>query len=334
MAPQPAARASCRLVSSSSSRCVMCPARGRFPWSGSARGWSTRAYRVARGAGRYSMRVPAQNPVDLGLDRAWECRVLERAGAAGLAPIVECCESRCGILVSRWVEGGAWTAEQAAQPENIEKIAQLARRVHSLRLPEAARTMRPEAWIAHYRQALARYAADAHPALQSSLEARLAALARLPPPAPVLCHSDLHVQNLIAADHGLVLLDWEYAHVSEPFWDLAGWAANNDLGARSRQLLLASYLGREPDGAGGRPPAAAAVVVRLRVSAVERTSLDLAGGHRWRAAARHPHPRAIAGGAPAQRLRWSRRVSSGTLSGLAQIQWNGELNGEDDRGGP
>lgn len=203
-------------------------------------------YRVARGTGRYSMRVPAQNPVDLGLDRAWECRVLERAGAAGLAPIVECCESRCGILVSRWVEGGAWAAEQAAQPENIEKIAQLARRVHSLRLPEAARTMRLEAWIAHYRQALARYAADAHPALQSSLEARLAALARLPPPAPVLCHSDLHVQNLIAADHGLVLLDWEYAHVSEPFWDLAGWAANNDLGARSRHLLLAGYLGREP----------------------------------------------------------------------------------------
>ena len=204
-------------------------------------------YRVARGTGRYSMRVPAQNPVDLGLDRAWECRVLERAGAAGLAPIVECCESRCGILVSRWVEGGAWTAEQAAQPENIENIAQLARRIHSLPLPEAARTMRLEAWIAHYRQALARHSVDAHPALRAALEARLATLARLPASAPVLCHSDLHVQNLIAADHGLVLLDWEYAHVSEPFWDLAGWAANNDLGANSRHLLLAGYLGREPE---------------------------------------------------------------------------------------
>jgi aminoglycoside phosphotransferase (APT) family kinase protein len=204
-------------------------------------------YRVARGADRYSMRLPVQYPVDLGLDRAWECRVLERAGAAGLAPIVECCEPRCGILVSRWVEGGAWTAEQAAQPENIEKIAQLARRIHALPLPDVARTMRLEAWIAHYGQALARHAADAHPALQSALAARLAALARLPPPAPVLCHSDLHVQNLIAADHGLVLLDWEYAHVSEPFWDLAGWAANNDLRAKSRHLLLASYLGRKPE---------------------------------------------------------------------------------------
>ncbi len=204
------------------------------------------SYRVGRGAGVYSMRVPAQNSVDLGLDRDWECRVLERAGAAGIAPIVECCEARCGILVSRWVEGGVWSPEQVMRPGNIEKIAQLARRVHSLPVPQAARTMRPASWIAHYRQALARYAADAHSALQSSLEARLAELAQLPTPAPVLCHSDLHVQNLIAADRGLVLLDWEYAHVSEPFWDLAGWAANNDLGAESRHLLLASYLGRDP----------------------------------------------------------------------------------------
>ena len=229
MAPKPAARAPCRLVPSSSSRCVMCPARGRFRWSGSVRAWSTRptGSRAAR-AGIHCVypRNIRWTLDSIGLGNA---AVLERAGAAGLAPLVECCEPRCGILVSRWVEGAAWTAEQAAQPENIEKIAQLARRIHSLPLPDVARAMRIEAWIAHYRQALARHAADAHPALQSALDERLAALKRLPPPAPVLCHSDLHVQNLIAADHGLVLLDWEYAHVSEPFWDLAGWAANNDL---------------------------------------------------------------------------------------------------------
>ena len=204
------------------------------------------SYRVARGAGLYSLRVPAQNSADLGLDRAWERRVLELATAAGIAPVVESYEARTGILVSRWVEGAAWTAEQVVRPENIEKIAQLARRVHSLPVPRAARIMGPASWIAYYRKALTRCGADAHPALQSLLEARFAALAKLPPHAPVLCHSDLHAQNLVVSDHGLVLLDWEYAHVSEPFWDLAGWAENNDLGAESRHLLLASYLGREP----------------------------------------------------------------------------------------
>ncbi len=27
-----------------------------------------------------------------------------------------------------------------------------------------------------------------------------------------------------------MLLDWEYAHAADPFWDLAGWSANNDFG--------------------------------------------------------------------------------------------------------
>jgi thiamine kinase-like enzyme len=39
-----------------------------------------------------------------------------------------------------------------------------------------------------------------------------------------------------------VLLDWEYAHVSDAFWDLAGWVANNDWTALEARRLLADYL--------------------------------------------------------------------------------------------
>jgi thiamine kinase-like enzyme len=44
----------------------------------------------------------------------------------------------------------------------------------------------------------------------------------------------------------LVVLDWEYAHATDPLWDLAGWSANNDLEHELRQDLLAKYLGRAP----------------------------------------------------------------------------------------
>ena len=60
----------------------------------------------------------------------------------------------------------------------------------------------------------------------------------------MLCHSDLHPANLVASERGLVLLDWEYAHVSDPYWDLAGWIANNDGGPQFAADLLASYLQR------------------------------------------------------------------------------------------
>jgi thiamine kinase len=206
------------------------------------------SYRVARAGCLYALRVPGPQTLDLGLDRGWECRVLERATAGGLAPRIVCCEPAEGMLVAHWVDGQPWTLDAVRRPENIEKIARLARRVHALPVPPAARSMSPADWIVHYQDALVRHEADANHrlGLRAGLAARLAELAELPPVAPVLCHSDLHPGNLIEATQGLVLLDWEYAHVSEPFWDLAGWACNNDFGAHSRHLLLQSYLGRQP----------------------------------------------------------------------------------------
>src|SRR5271170_3172609 len=89
------------------------------------------SYRVARDGGVYSLRVPAPDAAALGLDRGWECQVLACAMAAGIAPVIECCEPLLGILVTRWVEGRSWTLEQVQLPENIGKLAQLARRIHA-----------------------------------------------------------------------------------------------------------------------------------------------------------------------------------------------------------
>ena len=83
-------------------------------------------------------------------------------------------------------------------------------------------------------------------ALRTAAGKRLAALALLPSAEPVLCHSDLHTLNLIDRGQALVLLDWEYAHSADPFWDLAGWSANNDFGDPLRHEFLAAYNGRPP----------------------------------------------------------------------------------------
>jgi thiamine kinase-like enzyme len=223
------------------------------------------SYRVTRGGRVYSLRVPAAHAAELGLDREWECRVLARAAAAGIAPAVECCEPRQGILVARWVDGRAWTREQVQRPEVINQIAQLARRIHVLPVPQGARVMSPAAWIAYYHEALRRYAGEGKnhrsvrrewlAELESPLEARLAALEEMAPVGLTLCHSDLHPLNVVVGADGPVLLDWEYAHVSEPMWDLAGWISNNDLSPDVGQLLLSGYLrGQSVPGTPGRLP--------------------------------------------------------------------------------
>ena len=222
------------------------------------RGLVNETHRVVRDSRVYSLRMPAAEPAPTGVDREWECRVLALASAAGLAPVIERCEPRFGVLVTQWEEGRAFDADEARRPGAAEQVAELTRRVHALPLPGNARVLGPADWIEHYRDALVpmgagraprmqALAAGADP-LQAEAERRLGALEALPRPPRVLCHSDLHLANLVATEHGLVLLDWEYAHVSEALWDVAGWTCNNDLEPAARALLLASYLGRPASG--------------------------------------------------------------------------------------
>jgi thiamine kinase-like enzyme len=230
------------------------PGEGAVSIERTGSGLVNETYRVARAGRRYSLRIALRNGEDLGLDRAWEYRVLARAAAAGVAPLIERHEPLEGILVTRWEDGRSWTSDEVREPANIRALALLARRIHGLTIPETPRRMGPADWVAHYRKALERREADGAGdrgelptgEIDEYLAVRSAALAALPSTPPVLCHSDLHAANLLVGEGGLKLLDWEYAHVSEALWDLAGWSCNNDLGEQARRLLLSSYLGRAP----------------------------------------------------------------------------------------
>ncbi len=238
-------------------RCV--PGSGPLQIHPLGSGLVNRSYRVGRDGRLFSLRVAAPRAAQLGLDRNWECRVLRCAADAGLAPAVEHCAPRARIVVTRWVEGESWSVEQAAQSAIIARVAALARRVHALPLLDKARVASPLQWIAFYRARLERRRgqssqhpgpARSRPELDRQAQALLDALGGEPAAAPVLCHSDLHVQNVLVDSGGaLLILDWEYAHVSEALWDLAGWAANGDLTAECRNRLLRCYLTREPSAA-------------------------------------------------------------------------------------
>lgn len=216
-------------------------------------GLMNESYRARRDGRVFALRIPQPDAARLGVDRVWECRVLAVASAAGLAPVIERCEPREGILVTRWVEGRPASAAQVRGGAGAAELARLAQRVHALRPPQPARILGPRDWIRRYRDALARAPAGPAPRrlrdradLAAAAERHLGALESLPREAAVLCHSDLHAANLVATKSGLVLLDWEYAHVSEALWDLAGWACNGDLDDQTRVLLQSSYRGRPP----------------------------------------------------------------------------------------
>jgi thiamine kinase len=216
-----------------------------------AKGLISETYRLVRDDIAYTLKAAAAYAAEFALDMAWEARLLERAGSSSLAPALApalvYCDLERAFMVSRWVEGRSWSPDEVKGEANIVKMAALLRRVHALPIPLPARLMNPLSWVQVYGAALSRRGRGVpDPALRVAAESRLNEFNQLPAAPGVVCHSDLHSMNLLSRDESLVLLDWEYAHISDPFWDLAGWAANNDFEPHAQGELLTQYLGRAP----------------------------------------------------------------------------------------
>lgn len=205
-------------------------------------GLISETYRVGRQGLAYTLKAAAPNRPEFGLSFAWQARLLERATESGLAPPLVYHDAE-RALISRWVKGEVWSPQQAALPDYVGKMARLLRRVHALPIPAPSNRMDPRWWIESYSAMLLRDTKrQLDPALTEAAAVYLRELEQLPRPAGVVCHSDLHALNVLRCDQGLVLLDWEYAHVSEPLWDLAGWCANNDFQRETQRELLGEYL--------------------------------------------------------------------------------------------
>jgi thiamine kinase len=205
------------------------------------------SFRVERDGRAYVLRVSARDSAELGIDRRWECRVRRAAGEGGLAPALICCMPEDRLMVTAWAAGRVWSRDDAREPRNLTRIATPLAQVHQLTPPHPARRMSPRDWCDRYGSALHLPGSGIREeflAMQLAAERHLSAHARFGA-CLSLCHSDAHHLNVID-NGGLALIDWEYAHVGDPFWDLAAWIGNHDLGADLQELLFAAYLGRTP----------------------------------------------------------------------------------------
>src|SRR5882672_6001719 len=147
------------------------PGEGKLDIHRLGNGLVNETYRVLRDGRAYALRVAGTNFDDLGLDRAWEASVLERAVAADIAPVPEYCDPQRGILLARWVDGRSWSPVDVRRPSNIARMAELMRRIHALPMPAPARAMSPATWIEYYGAALNR-----HPDVSAETPASLDAL--------------------------------------------------------------------------------------------------------------------------------------------------------------
>jgi thiamine kinase-like enzyme len=203
-------------------------------------------YRVDVVAEHFVLRLGGANTELLGIDRAAECAAARAAASAGLGPEVVHVIEPEGYLVTRFVAGSPVSPDEMRRPETIVEVGALLRRVHTL--PPVSSAFSPFRVVESYRQLAASSGMPALPAgldpLFTHVRAMEAALAAAPA-VPCLCHNDLINGNFLrdAATGALLLLDWEYAGMGDPFFDLANVAAQHEFSDEHDQALLTAYFG-------------------------------------------------------------------------------------------
>lgn len=198
---------------------------------------------VVRDAGRVCVaRICADRSI-LGIDRRSEVVCHRAAHALGIAP--EIVHHEDGILVSRFVPGRTLTPAEVRAPTFLPRLAAILRRLH-----DAWDGLTGEMLYFSAFQTARTYARTAQrlgAALPGDIEALLdgaRALARsIAPFVPSLCHNDLLAGNLLADADRVWLVDWEYAGIGHPLFDLGNFSANCGLGDEQEIELLRAYRG-------------------------------------------------------------------------------------------
>ena len=196
--------------------------------------------RVSSAAGDWVLRIAGARDARFAINRVAELQVQTLAAERGFAPAVVHADAARGILVSRYLEGSVWTRQQARSPDGIRILGARLAQLHSLEPPRNIRRVNVHDVLAHY---LELPAVAAAPISRADIAARLRwSLATYRAPPPALCHNDLHHLNVIG-NAPPYFVDWEYAGVGDPVFELAAVIGSHDLDADQRDVLLASHGG-------------------------------------------------------------------------------------------
>lgn len=203
-------------------------------------------FRIDVGGESFVLRLVGEKTDQLGIDREAEYAAHRAAADAGLAPEVVAFLRPEGCLVTRFVEGRPIGEDEVGRPETIRTVAAALRILHALRpIPGSFSAF---SVVDDYAERARRHRV-AFPSDFDALRAGLHAVERsLPPFAPVPCHNDLLNANFLAGRERIYILDWEYAGMGDPFFDLANFSRNHNFREDQDRLLLEAYAGEATGG--------------------------------------------------------------------------------------
>ena len=200
---------------------------------------------VDGGAERHALRIPGIGTPLLGIVRAIERDAAVAAAEAGVAPVVTAWITPEGWLATELLDASPIAPGRFAHPAGQAEIGDLLRRVHGSRAVPAI--VIPSRLVELY----ARLAADRSQSVSGTAEA-IAVVRRIEhalagAAAPLrLCHHDLLSGNLLDDGQRILIVDWEYAGMGDPYFDLGNLSSQQAFDDAAIAELLRAWLQAEP----------------------------------------------------------------------------------------
>ncbi len=208
-------------------------------------GITNRNFRVNFGGTDYVVRLPGKNTGLLGIDREAERLATKKAAELRLGPKVAALLDHPACLVTCFVESREVTAAELREPDCIDEIGGALRGFHhsGLELPTefyVSEVVKDYAEVANSRGGTL---PEGFQHARDCARKVVKAVRRNADHQPLPCHNDLLTANFLNDGERIVIVDWEYAGMGDPFFDLGNFAVNNELDHGDEERLLAAYFG-------------------------------------------------------------------------------------------
>ena len=191
-------------------------------------------FKVRAGGEAFVLRIGGKDTELLGIDRRVEQAAATAASGLGIGPEIVAFVEPEGYLVTRFVEGeiGQVTPPEAgALLRRLHDGPAIPGRFNAFRVVEAYAATARELGIS------LPHAFDGAKKTADRIERRRGSFDERP------CHNDLLAANFINDGERVWIVDWEYAGMGDPAFDLANFAVNNALDEAGDEGLLEGYRG-------------------------------------------------------------------------------------------
>jgi thiamine kinase-like enzyme len=195
------------------------------------------------GPDRYVIRLAGNDTHLLGISREVEYAATVAAAGVGVGPEVVAFVRPEGYLVTRFIDGGPLPEAEAHSRHNLARVAGALRRFHDV--PAIPGLFIPLRIVEAYRALALAHGVAIPPEYElASAVGRRIELALLGAPVDLRpCHNDLLNANFIDDGQRIRIVDWEYAGMGDPFFDLGNFSINHALTPDEDAVLLGEYDG-------------------------------------------------------------------------------------------